>query len=159
MDAETRERLITRYAEGPAVVEAALEGASDAELDARPAPGEWTAREVVHHLADSEMTSAIRLRLLIAEDRPELKGYDQEEFARILYYDRPIASSMIAFAGARAATTDLLRRLSEEQWAREGTHTESGRYTVLEWLAYYADHAHDHADQIREARASLGSRG
>ena len=67
-------------------------GATDEELDAHPAPGKWSAREIVHHLADSEMTSAIRLRLLIATDSPAISGYDQEQFARRLYYDRPIAA-------------------------------------------------------------------
>lgn len=157
MDRETRERLITQYAEGPSAVEDALAGITDAELDARPGPGMWTAREVVHHLADSEMTSAIRLRRLIAEDRPMIYGYDQDEFARVLYYNRPIAPSLAAFAAARAATVPLLRMLTDEQWARAGTHSEDGAYSVESWLETYADHAHDHADQIREARASVSS--
>src|SRR5438270_13545620 len=59
-----RRALIDRYAHGHQAVLEALSGATDAELDARPAEG-WSAREVVHHLADSEMTSAIRLRRLL----------------------------------------------------------------------------------------------
>ena len=74
------------------------------ELDRRPAPGKWTSREIVHHLADSEMTSAIRLRRLLAEDRPVIVGYDQEEFARRLHYDRPIGASLDALKAARATT-------------------------------------------------------
>ena len=72
MDAETRRRLIAKYREGPAEVDRALDGITDDELDFRIAEGEWTPREVVHHLADSEMTSAIRIRRLIAEDEPVL---------------------------------------------------------------------------------------
>ena len=49
---------------------------------------------------------------------------------------------------ARAATVPILRRLSEEQWRRAGTHSESGSYSVEDWLRIYANHAHDHADQI-----------
>jgi hypothetical protein len=109
----------------------------------------------VHHLADSEMTSAIRLRLLIAEEQPTILGYDQEAFVRGLYPDRPVEPSLAAFAAARAATTPILRRLTEEQWQRSGTHTESGHYTVEDWLRIYAVHAHYHADQIRRARATL----
>jgi hypothetical protein len=90
MDADTRTRMIQQYEQGYAAVEDALAGSTDAELDARPAPQEWTAREIVHHLADSEMTSAIRLRRLLAEDNPTIVGYDQEEFARRLRYDRPL---------------------------------------------------------------------
>jgi hypothetical protein len=152
MDRATRDALVAKYKDGYAQVASALEGAADVELDRRPAPGKWTAREIVHHLADSEMTSAIRLRRLLAEDRPVIVGYDQEEFARKLHYDRPIGASLEALKAARATTGAILDRMTDDEWAREGTHTESGRYTVLQWLQIYAEHAHNHAAQIRVAR-------
>jgi hypothetical protein len=152
MDKNKRAELVQQYKDGVGEVQRALEGATDAELDVRPAPDKWTAREIVHHLADSEMTSAIRLRRLIAEDRPVIVAYDQEEYARRLHYNRPIAASMRAFAAARETTAELLDGLSDAEWAREGTHSESGHYTVLIWLEIYAKHAHGHADQIRRAR-------
>jgi hypothetical protein len=156
MNAAERDALIDQYEDGPRVVGAALEGITAAELEAREAPGEWSSREIVHHLADSEMTSAIRLRLLIAQDGPTFLGYDQEEFVRRLFPDRPIEPSLAAFAGARAATAPILRRLREEQWLRFGTHSESGRYSVEDWLRLYGSHAHEHAGQIRRARAAAG---
>ena len=155
MNAAERAALIDRYEDGFRAVTAALEAITDAELEAREAPGEWSPREIAHHLADSEMTSAIRLRLLIAQDAPTLLGYDQEAFVRSLYPDRPIGPSLAAFEAARAATVPILRRLGEEQWRRAGTHSESGRYTVEYWLRIYSGHAHDHADQIRRARATV----
>ncbi|HSD52072.1 MAG TPA: DinB family protein [Candidatus Methylomirabilis sp.] len=154
MDAQTRRALIERYKDGYRAVTEALQGISERELDARPAPGKWSAREIVHHLADSEMTSAIRLRRLIAEDRPLIQGYDQDEYARRLYYDRPIHASLEALRSARETTTQILERMPEAQWAREGTHSESGRYTAERWLEIYAQHAHNHADQIRRARSA-----
>ena len=154
MDRTTRQTLIDQYRDGYAEVTAALDGATDAELDRQPAPGKWTAREIVHHLADSEMTSAIRLRRLIAEDNPLIVGYDQEQFARTLKYHRPIAASLAAFRAARETTTEILEQLTEPEWARAGTHSESGAYSVLKWLEIYAVHAHGHAEQIRRARAS-----
>jgi hypothetical protein len=157
MDAAERERLIAQYENGYLAVVDALEGMTAAEWEAREAPGEWSPREIVHHLADSEMTSAIRLRLLIAQDAPVIIGYDQEAFVRDLFPDRPIEPSLAAFAAARDATAPILRRLSEEQWRRAGTHSESGHYTVEDWLGIYAGHAHDHADQIRRARATQSS--
>jgi hypothetical protein len=155
MNAAEREALIDQYEDGFRAVSAALEEISEAELAAREAPGEWSPREIVHHLADSEMTSAVRLRLLIAQDAPTLLGYDQEAFVRQLYCDRPIEPSLAAFAAARAATTPILRRLSEEQWRRAGMHSESGSYSVEDWLRIYSGHARDHADQIRRARATV----
>ena len=158
MDDARRRALIEQYKDRHRVIAEALREVSDAELDARPGPNEWTAREIVHHLADSEMTSAIRLRRLLAEDRPLIGGYDEVEFARRLYYDRPIAASLEAVKAARSTTAEILERLSEAEWTREGTHSESGRYTVETWLEIYAAHAHDHAAQIRRARA-LASEG
>jgi hypothetical protein len=148
-----RTRLVERYRDGYAEVMRALEGIGPAELDARPGPGTWSPREIVHHLADSEMTSAIRLRRLIAEDTPLIVGYDQEEYARRLYYDRPIDASLEAFKAARASTVEVLERLTPEEWLRAGTHSESGTYAVERWLEIYAQHAHGHADQIRRARS------
>src|ERR1700742_1931970 len=107
MDKGERQKNVDQYKNGYQVVAEALAGATDTDFDARPAPGKWSAREIVHHLADSEMTSAIRLRLLVASDRPEIRGYDQEEFARRLYYDRPIESSLDAFKSARKTTGEI----------------------------------------------------
>jgi DinB superfamily len=152
MDSNTRSKLMEQYKDGYRVVAEALAGATDEELDARPAPGKWTAREVVHHLADSEMTAAIRARLLLAVDRPQIVGFDQDQFARRLHYDRPFEASLEAFKAARRSTAELLETLSSEEWLREGSHTEHGRYTLERWLEIYAAHAHRHAEQILVAR-------
>lgn len=155
MDKPDRDKLVQQYKDGYRVVADALAGASEAELDRSPAPGKWTPREIVHHLADSEMTSAVRLRLLIGSNRPQIMGYDQDEFARRLHYkERSIAASLDAFKAARETTGEILDRLSEEEWEREGTHSEIGRYSVETWLEIYAVHAHNHAEQIRLARAA-----
>jgi len=155
MDAQARKQLIARYKDGYREVAAALDGASDQELDARPAPGKWTAREIVHHLADSEMTSAVRLRLLVAEENAAIRAYDEKAFAAKLHYNRPIANSLLAFQAARLATGDLLDAMTEAEFAKTGTHPEHGTYSVERWLEIYAEHAHKHADQIRRARAAV----
>ena len=151
MDSERRRALIAQYNDGYRVVREALDQLTEEELDARPADG-WTPREVAHHLADSETTSYLRLRRLLAEDHPIILGYDEEEYARRLHYDRPIASSLEVLRAVRAASAELLETLSEDEWAREGTHSESGRYTMDDWLEIYAAHAHDHAAQILRMR-------
>ncbi|HEY8742681.1 MAG TPA: DinB family protein [Chloroflexota bacterium] len=152
MDTAKRGRLLAQYKDGHREVTEALAGLTEEDLDARPLAGEWTAREIVHHLADSEMTSAIRLRRLLVEEQPAILAYDEEAFARHLYYDRPIAASLDALRAARQTTADILDRLSEAEWARAGTHNEVGRYSVEVWLEIYAAHGHDHAEQIRRAR-------
>jgi hypothetical protein len=148
-----RAALLERYRDGHRVVVEVLAGTTADELDAPPrAPDEWTARMVVNHLADSEMMSAMRLRRLIAEDDPVIEGYDEPTFARRLFYDdRPIEPALAALAAARATTLQILERLADDQWARTGIHTESGRYGVEDWLRIYGAHAHEHAAQIGRA--------
>lgn len=151
MDATERERLIGLYRDGYRAIVEALHGASEAELAARPRPGKWSAREIVHHLADGEMTAAVRLRMLVALDRPAIQGYDQDVFAQKLHYDRPHESSLEAFRYARECTAQILERLTEADWLREGTHSDVGTFSVTRWLEIYGPHAHSHARQIVEA--------
>ncbi len=147
-----RHALLERYATGAADVDDAVAGISDSELERGPSPDEWSPREVIHHLADSESMAYIRLRRLLAEDNAVIAGYDEPEWARRLHYDRPIEPSLAVLRAVRAASLQLLGTLTAEEWARTGTHSESGAYSVDRWLAIYAKHSHEHADQIRRAR-------
>jgi DinB superfamily len=153
MDPTERAKMLAGYRGGYEAVVDALAGASDEELDRVPKDGEgWSARMVVHHLADSEATAYIRLRRLIAEDQPSILGYDEGEFARRLHYDRPIDSSLEVLKGVRAGSLSLLESLAPDEWGRSGTHSESGAYSVEGWLRIYVRHPHEHAEQIRRAR-------
>ena len=151
MDANERKRLIRQYRDGYRVVVKALDGVTDDELD-HSATGEWTPRQIAHHLADSEMMSAIRIRRLLAEPEPVMYGYDEKGFAERLTGDRPIQPSLEAMRWARETCSQLLDRMTEDDWRIVGTHTESGPYGTEDWLKIYAAHAHDHADQIKRAR-------
>ena len=148
-----RAALVARYRRGSAAVREALVGATDADLDAVPAGGGWSARQVVHHLADAETMAATRLRRLLAEDRPVIQAYPEEVFAARLRYDRPVATSLAVVEAVRAASAELLELLDDDDWQRAGTHTEDGPYSVATWLATYVAHAEDHARQITAARA------
>jgi hypothetical protein len=151
MKAEERAKLIQRYRDGHRVVKEALAGIKDDELD-RSASDDWTPRQIAHHLADSEMMSALRIRRLLTEDEPVIHGYDEAAFARLLTSNRPIEPSLEAMRWARETSAQLLERMTEEDWRRVGTHTESGPYSAEDWLTIYAAHAHDHAAQIKRAR-------
>ena len=156
MTPEERSELIAKYAAGYEEVAQALNGFPAESLNARLIPGKWSAREIVHHLGDSESTSAFRLRKLLVEDNAIIEGYDQDQFATRLHYnERDETPALEAFRSARETTLPLLKMMSEEDWQRVGTHTESGRYTTENWLTIYANHAHNHAAQIRRLREAL----
>jgi hypothetical protein len=156
MTPEERSDLIAQYAAGYDEVMKALEGFPADNLGDHPIAGKWSAREIVHHLGDSESTSAFRLRKLLVEDNPTIEGYDEAAFAQKLKYnERDMAPALEAFRSSRATTAQLLGLMSEDEWKREGVHTESGPYSVEKWLRIYADHAHNHAAQIQRLKDTL----
>lgn len=155
MDFIERQKLRQRYQNGHAAVVTSLAGITEAELDERPAADAWTPREVVHHLADSETNSYIRLRKLIAEDNPAVMAYDEAEWARRLHYGRSIEPSLAVLKAVRDASAQLLDTLTPTDWQRSGTHPEHGVYSIDTWLEVYAAHALDHAEQIQRARKGV----
>src|ERR1700731_3216756 len=157
MSKTNRKELIRRYREGPAILADAVSRLTERQLDHKPEDGGFSAREVVHHTADSEMTSAIRLRRLVAEENPKITGYDPDLFAARLHYaSRAVQPSLDAVRAARESTASILAALSEAEWERAGTHNEMGAYSIDTWLEIYAAHCHDHADQIRRAVKEAG---
>jgi len=157
MNAHERKELTDQYIDGYNQVARALEGFPTESLAAHPIEGKWSAAEIIHHLADSETTSGLRLRRLLAEDHPLIQGYDQDVYANSLYYNRrDIAPSLEAFRSARATTAQLFEFMTDEDWRKEGTHSESGSYSSEDWLRIYAAHAHNHAAQIQRLREALG---
>ena len=156
MTSEERQQLIAAYNDGYNEVAAALEGFPQDSLTAHPIAGKWSAAEIVHHLADSETTSGLRLRRLLVEDHPLIQGYDQDAYAAALNYNRrEIAPSLEAFRAARATAAQLFEFMSDDDWQREGTHSESGSYAAEDWLKIYAAHAHNHAAQIQRLKEAL----
>ena len=158
MTPEERSDLIAKYAAGYDEVMKALDGFPADSIGAHPIPGKWSAREIVHHLGDSESTSAIRLRKLLVEDNPTIEGYDEAAFAvKLRYNERDMAPALEAFRSSRETTTQLLGLMSEDEWQRGGVHSESGPYSVEKWLTIYAEHAHNHASQIQRLKDALAS--
>jgi hypothetical protein len=155
MDFIERQKLMLQYRQGHVAVVSSLAGITEAELDERPSADAWTAREIVHHLADSETNSYVRLRKLIAEDDPTLMAYDEAEWARRLHYGRSIEPSLAVFKAVRDASAQLVDALSPIDWQRSGTHPEHGAYSIDTWLEIYAAHAVDHAAQIQRARKGV----
>ena len=149
MDSAEREQLIRQYADGPRRLREALAKVPEAARKWRPAPGEWSAHEVVVHCADSETNSFARIRFVAAEKEAVIQGYDQEAWARIFdYHALPLDTALAVVDAVRASTAALVRTLPEEAWKRTGRHTESGPYGAEDWLKIYADHLEGHAQQI-----------
>ena len=124
---------------------------TDAELDAPKNQG-WTARQVIHHVADSEAQSYARLRRLIVEPGTQIQGYDEAAWGEnktLGYEELPIQISLDVFKAVRASSLEILKRLSVNQLDNAGIHSESGEYSIQSWLESYVMHPMEHAEQIR----------
>lgn len=155
------ERLdrIRRYHDGPALLEAALAAVPDAALQWRPAPGAWSAHEVVVHCADSEANAHMRLRYLLAEAEPVVIGYDQDRWARALdYHSHPLPLALATIRAVRANTLPLLQRVTEAEWRKTGRHTERPDYGMERWLEDYSEHLEVHARQLARNAAAWRTR-
>jgi len=160
LTAAEREGRIARYAAGPALLRTALGKVPAPARKWRPGPGKWSVHEVVCHCADSETNAYARIRFLVAEDGPAIQGYDQERWAQLLdYHSLALEPALATVEAVRAHTADLLRRLPEAAWAREGTHSQSGRYTADGWLDIYAEHLEKHSGQIERNLAAWEAAG
>ena len=129
-----------------------VESLSVDQLDVANSEG-WNARQVIHHVADSEAQSYARLRRLIAEPGTSIQGYDEglwAENSTLAYKSHPIDSSLEVFKAVRQSSYELLLRMDRSLLENKGIHTESGEYSVKDWLNSYINHPIDHANQIKE---------
>jgi hypothetical protein len=145
--------LLERFRRGPELLAVVLTGVFGEEEDFVPEPGKWSIRQLIAHLADSEMVYACRIRAVIAEDSPTLIRVDQNLWAQKLdYRQRKPKQSLESFRRQRADTYELLKNVPETAYARQGTHSERGPMTLLEIVDYCAGHAEGHARQMQAVR-------
>jgi len=147
--------LLERFRRGPELLAVVLTGVFGEEEDFVAEPGKWSIRQIVAHLADSELVIGHRMRQVVAEENPTLVAFDQEAWARNLdYARRKPKQSLETFRRIRAENYELLKELPEAAFARAGNHTERGRVTLEAIVEGCAQHAESHARQaqgIREA--------
>jgi hypothetical protein len=145
--------LLERFRRGPELLAVAITGAAGPEFDYVAAPGAWSVRQVMAHVSDSEIVGADRFRRVIAEDNPTLISYDQNAWAEKLDYARRKPSHALdTFRRIRAENYELLKDLPEEVFERTGTHSERGPVTLRQLVQIYAEHAENHAIQLRKIR-------
>jgi hypothetical protein len=148
--------LLERLRRGAELVAVSITGAAGSEFDFVPEPGKWSIRQIVAHLSDSEIAAAMRLRRIIAEDNPRLEAYDQDAWANNLGYSRRKPSQALeTFRRIRAENYELLKELPEAAFDRVGLHTERGPLTLKQLTQLIAEHAENHAAQLRARRAEF----
>lgn len=148
--AEKRRGWIAQLDALPRDVRQALSEIAREALDTPYRPGGWTARQVVHHLADSHMNAYIRIKLALTEDAPTVKTYEEQLWAELP--DGKGADPALSLAildGVHQRLTQVLESLDDAQFARAATHPEHGQISVDFLLQMYAWHCRHHVGHLR----------
>ena len=156
MFTETQRRELIEQIRGlPARLRERVSGLTDAQLTTHFQAREWTVAQNVHHLADSHMNSFIRMRLILTEEQPMLKPYDQDLWAELADSGTTaLEESLCILDGLHARWVRLFESLDEADWRRAGLHPENGEVTIADTLRIYAAHGQGHIDQIGRALAA-----
>ena len=148
MSAEALEALRTHVDELTALV-----AALPPERLERPAAEGWSARQVLAHLADFELVAAVRVRMLLSVDHPQLPAYGQEAFTERFGALETPAEALERLAVNRRATLRVLEALTPEDWERTGTHPQRGEEPLRRTVEMLTRHDRIHLAQLREAAA------
>ena len=142
--------------ETPSALRRAIEGMLPADLRKPEREGKWSVGQVLRHLADSDLVWGWRLRLILAQDRPPLTGYDQDAWAARLHYDEADPfESLQTFDVLRRENLRLIERASPEDLRRVGVHAERGEETLEHHRRLYAGHDLLHLAQIERIRRAI----
>jgi hypothetical protein len=149
--------LIEQYLAGARALRGAVTGMSREQLLARPVAGKWSTLEVVCHLADFDPILADRMKRVLAEERPQLVGADQERFAAALaYHERDLQEELAIIEQTRSQLARILRTQPDTVLERVGVHSERGPQTLEQLLTTASRHIPHHLQHIAEKRRALG---
>jgi len=133
----------------PARISKLLRRVPRKRLSTRPAPDRWSVTEILSHLADAEIATGFRLRMILGSSGVTVQGYDQDAWAEVSEYRT--GDPMLAFAAFQALrqwNVALLRKIPKQMWDNYGMHTERGKETVSRMSEMMAGHDINHLRQI-----------
>ena len=155
MTSQERKPLIDKIRRLPAQIEALVSGLNTAQLTSHFLVGEWTVAQNVHHLADSHMNSYIRCKLILTEEHPPLKPYDQDAWASLPdAQSADLSTSLALLKQLHARWVTFWETLPDDAWSRTGFHPDNGPMTLADIIQSYAAHGEAHIDQITRTLAA-----
>ena len=144
-----RAEMIDKIRSFPKVLENLVEDLSDEQLNTPCGEGEWTIRQIVHHTADAHLNGFVRIKLLLTEENPILKPYNQDRWAKLPdTTNLPIQSSLLILRGLHERMSLLLEKAAESDWVRTGIHLDVGKVSLESLLETYVQHGKEHCEQI-----------
>jgi len=137
-------------------LETAVKGLSDTQLDTPTGEGKWTSRQIAHHIADANMNAYTRMKLIVTEEKPILKPYDQDQWAATAdCKSGRIETTLLIIKGLHERWLTFLQSLPETNWSREGIHLENGKVSLDDVLRIYSKHGETHLQQIITFREKM----
>jgi hypothetical protein len=143
-------------AETPKKLESLLATVGPKRANESPAPGKWSAREIVCHLADCETVFAFRIRQALAEEHHVIQPFDQEKWAKN-YAAYGAQEALALFSAARQWNRKLLGSLKPEELAKRLTHPERGEMELRVIVETMGGHDLNHIRQIEAIAARPAS--
>jgi len=145
---------LTVLRQTPTAVAQAIGGLTPAQLRTPEGPDKWSVVQVLQHLADSDLVWGWRVRLILAHDRPQITGYDQDLWAERLHYaDADPGEALAALDILRRGNLRLIERATPAELKRVGVHAERGEESIEYLVRLYAGHDLLHLRQIDRIRA------
>ena len=145
--------LINRIADTPNRISRTVDGWSEAELRAKPAPDQWSTAEVLAHLRSADDILTPRIYMMLVRDNPTLLAYEERKWAVVMgYADANFHTSLQAYILKRAELVNVLQRLTPEEWQRTGIHEHNGSLTIEELVNDMLLHEAEHCRQIEALR-------
>lgn len=153
MNKQDRQAKIEAYGHGYDLLSAALDAIPRESWEYKASPKDWSVKEVVVHMADSESMAALRVRKLIVEPGSTLMGYNEAGWADALQYQKQdVDDALQIIRLARLSTYRLLKTLPDEVFQHAVVHPEYDEpYTFDQWLTIYSNHIPDHIEQIKKS--------
>jgi uncharacterized damage-inducible protein DinB len=141
----------------PGVAARAMATLTPSQLKTPEADGKWSVAQVLRHLADTDVVWGWRMRLILAQDRPAITGFDQDLWAeRLDYASADPNESLETFAVLRRDNLRLIERASPADFERVGVHAERGEESVGYLVRLYAGHDLMHLNQIARITSTVG---
>lgn len=128
-----------------------VDSLGDEELSRTYRDGSWTVRQLVHHIADSQLNMYQRLKLALTDENPTVPAFDQDRWAIQPDTKLPVESSIKMLEGINERIVSLGNSLTDEQLNRVFTHQENGEITVATKVAKLSWHEEHHLAHIKNA--------
>jgi uncharacterized damage-inducible protein DinB len=149
---ESIEKMLAEMERAPDAFAEAVRGAAEAVLSRRPDENNWSARETVCHVRDTEEYFSNRFQMILDFDEPRFSPADAGRWAAERQYSRhDVGEALAAFRRRREETLAFAREIKPGQWERTCIHSVRGRMTLRDYLNLLAGHDQNHLAQIKRA--------